>query len=770
MSEQVSIGAIVPRVQYVADGVQTAFTYPFPIFEADDLEVRVNGAVQAAGFSVAGATNPTGGAVSFGVAPAAGAAVLLRRHLAIERTTAFQDNGVLRARTLNAELDYQVAVMQELADEIGASLQVDPSEIGSGVVLPARSARSNKLLGFDAVGGVTVYGRDDGQLGVPFPGSVPRTVEDKLAEVLTARDFGATGDGSTDDGPALQAAMNAAASAGKHLVIGEGTFRTTMALSLAGAAAGLTMRGLILYAGPAGRAALTLGDGGGARNAAKLYEGLRVQRATQADWGNEGDIGILLRNLDESIVEVRQAERFTIGVQLLGDQRGFEDSTLSYGRIVDNKIGLDIRTLTASGWNNSLRHIGGHFACSSGTNITQDRFGIRFSAATGAYDLHNAHVFLAPSFELQRQGTPGTVSAIPFLMEVANGRAVTALGIRMEACSPFVARHTGGFSDAVYEVAYVGTYGFLGCEVEYASSATRAGGTVVPRHQAAAAIGTPRLVADAPNVRARAFRWAAGSTGFEGMAVLSSNPAGPPGTLTGFCFPGLDSIGLNGDSLTLPTSRAIAFVVDAERCREFFLAAEGVSLRPMAMQFDASENVLGSSAPLLFSNMNTVWQDSPSFWWEGNADLDSLTGGQALNRLQRVSLNAACRYAVIGVRGGVSTAQLRSLRLYTAAHQAPPLLFGGGRRWGNRELTATLDFDPASIAAGATLTQTVSLADAAPGDFAQAAWSSATTLPFLAQVNASSPASVGLRIWNPTGAAVDLAAGTAFVRVVKARV
>ena len=98
------------------------------------------------------------------------------------------------------------------------------------------------------------------------------------------------------------------------------------------------------------------------------------------------------------------------------------------------------------------------------------------------------------------------------------------------------------------------------------------------------------------------------------------------------------------------------------------------------------------------------------------------------------------------------------------------MLFGGGRRWGNRELTATLDFDPASIAAGATLTQTVTLADAAPGDFAQAAWSSATTLPFLAQVNASSPASVGLRIWNPTAAAVDLAAGTAFVRVVKARV
>ncbi len=769
MPDSIPVGAIAPRVHYVADGVQAAFTFPFPIFADEDLEVRINGQVQPAGYTVIGAGNATGGDAVFAQPPATGSAVLLRRHLAIARTTAFQDNGVLRARTLNAELDYQVAVMQELADEIGASLQVDPSEIGSAVVLPARTARANKLLGFDSVGGVAVYGRGDGQLAVPFPGSVPRTVEDKMAEVLTARDFGATGDGSTDDGPALQAAMHAAAAAGKHLLIGEGSFRTTMALSLPGAAAGLTMRGLLLYAGPAGRAALTIGDGGTARNAQKLYEGLRVQRATQADWSDEGDIGILLRNLDESVVEIRQAERFTIGVRLLGDQRGFEDSTLTYGRIVDNQIGLDIRTQTASGWNNSLRHIGGHFACSSTTNPMQDRFGIRFSAASGAYDLHNTHLFLSPAFELQRQGTPGTVAAIPFLMEAANGRAVRALGIRMEACSPFVARHTSGFNDALYEVAYVGTYGFLGCEVEYTSTATRAGGTVLPQHQAAAAVGTPRLVAEASNIRSRAFRWNSSAIGFEQLALLSSNPAGPPSTLSGFCFPGLDSIGLNSDSVTLPTSRAIAFVVDTEICREFFLAAEGSALRPMVMQFDASENVLADTTPVLFSNMNAAWQGTPSFWWEGNADLDSLSGGLALNRLQRITLHPSCRYAVLGVRGGNATAQLRALRLYTAAQHAPALLFGGGRRWGSRELTATLDFDPASIAAAGTLTQTVTLTDAAPGDFAQAAWSSATSLPFMAQVNASSPASVGLRIWNPTGAAVDLAAGTAFVRVVKAR-
>ena len=178
----------------------------------------------------------------------------LRRELVVARTSDFQENGVLRARTLNDELDYQVAALQEVKESVGSALRLDPSETGGATTLPLRRARANKLLGFDSAGAVTVFDRDGGALSLPFQGAVPRTVEDKLAERLSARDFGAVGDGAADDGPALQAAMNAAAASGKRLEIGEGTFRTSMPLVLPGAAAGLSMRGAILYAGPGGRA------------------------------------------------------------------------------------------------------------------------------------------------------------------------------------------------------------------------------------------------------------------------------------------------------------------------------------------------------------------------------------------------------------------------------------------------------------------------------------------------------------------------------------
>jgi hypothetical protein len=189
MAEHITIGDVAPRVQYVADGVLADFTYPFPIFEEADLEIRLDGAVLAGGATIAGAGSSEGGTVSLAEPPPAGTRVTLRRRLRIARATDFQDNGILRARALNDELDYQVAAIQQVADDITGAVRLEPSD-GGDLVLPLRGARANRVLGFDSVGDLTVFDRGTQALGVPYPGGVPRMVEDKLAERLTARDFG----------------------------------------------------------------------------------------------------------------------------------------------------------------------------------------------------------------------------------------------------------------------------------------------------------------------------------------------------------------------------------------------------------------------------------------------------------------------------------------------------------------------------------------------------------------------------------------------------
>ncbi|HWT07936.1 MAG TPA: phage tail fiber protein, partial [Roseomonas sp.] len=525
MAEHITIGDVTPRVQYVADGVLADFTYPFPIFDEADLEIRLDGAVLAGGVTISGAGDSDGGTVTFTEPPANGTRITLRRRLKIARATDFQDNGILRARTLNDELDYQVAAIQQVADDVAGTVRLDPADAGN-LVLPLRGARANRVLGFDGSGDLALFDRDTGMLGVPFAGSVPRSVEDKLAERLTVRDFGATGDGVTDDGPALAAAMAAAAASGHVLEIGEGTFRTTQPLLLGGGAAGLSMRGSILYAGPAGQAALTIGDGAAVRNAAKHYDGLRVLRATLSDWTDEADIGIVLRNLDASLVEIRQVEGFTIGIRTQGVERGFEDSTLILGRIVNNRIGLDVRTETAGAWNTSVRYYGGHFAIGSSVHTDKDRFGVRISAAPGAYVAHNRHLFDGPGFELQAEGRP--ISGIPFLVEV-NSRSVWARGLRMEGCSPFVARHTAGAQDHIYEVAWASQAYLVG--VDYTASATRTGAVVRASHQAAAFREASREVGAVANLRAARIRWSNTEWGFEKLACLSSNVVGSPSTL-----------------------------------------------------------------------------------------------------------------------------------------------------------------------------------------------------------------------------------------------
>ena len=101
MSEHITIGDVSPRALYIANGTQRVFTFTFPIFNDRDLEIRINGLIQATGFTITGAGESDGGLVTFLEAPPSGARVMLRRRLTLARMTDFQENSILRASARN---------------------------------------------------------------------------------------------------------------------------------------------------------------------------------------------------------------------------------------------------------------------------------------------------------------------------------------------------------------------------------------------------------------------------------------------------------------------------------------------------------------------------------------------------------------------------------------------------------------------------------------------------------------------------------------------
>ncbi|HRK95646.1 MAG TPA: phage tail fiber protein, partial [Rhodospirillales bacterium] len=93
MQEHIKISNIPPRVQYVGDGGQTEFFFPFAIFRPEQVEVFLDGERHTGAMTVLGAGESAGGSVILGEAPGEGVLVTLRRRVAVERTTDFQPAG-----------------------------------------------------------------------------------------------------------------------------------------------------------------------------------------------------------------------------------------------------------------------------------------------------------------------------------------------------------------------------------------------------------------------------------------------------------------------------------------------------------------------------------------------------------------------------------------------------------------------------------------------------------------------------------------------------
>nr|BDD44019.1 hypothetical protein 12 [Alphaproteobacteria bacterium] len=232
MPEHIKMPDVTPIVRYVADGVQTVFTYPFPIFASEDLVVYLNGAKQISGFDIAGAGDTSGGSVTFDVAPADEVIVTLERKLPLERLTDFLEGGDFSAQAINTELDFLTAAIQQVARQSNLSLRYSDHETPGILALPSKSQRAGKALGFNAQGEPVAVSLEGSMAAPDYTangmGAVTRTSSDKFSDMLSIKDFGAVGDGLTDDTVAIQNAL----SAGDSIYIPNGSYLISSTLEI----------------------------------------------------------------------------------------------------------------------------------------------------------------------------------------------------------------------------------------------------------------------------------------------------------------------------------------------------------------------------------------------------------------------------------------------------------------------------------------------------------------------------------------------------------
>ena len=244
-----TVTAASTRNQYVGNGVTVNFAYGFKILQASDLRVTVNGVV-VSNYSVSGVRSPTGGTVTFTVAPAAGASILIRRAMAYLRGTDYQFTGDLPADTLNDDQDSPVMMIQQLADQVARAIVAPDTDAAPQLTLPEAALRANRVLAFDSNGNAIVLvgvdgssasaldldlantalvSKGDAKIGAKrtATGSVATTWHSILeAQPINAiADFGCAADGVTNDTAALQAALTAAIAQRRALYLPGGTYQ-----------------------------------------------------------------------------------------------------------------------------------------------------------------------------------------------------------------------------------------------------------------------------------------------------------------------------------------------------------------------------------------------------------------------------------------------------------------------------------------------------------------------------------------------------------------
>lgn len=241
------------KVSYAGDGATVSFAIPFLFLENGHVEAILRDAAGAEAtwalntqFGLSGAGAASGGTLTVSTSPtdytpANGETLVIRRVVPETQDTDYPEGGAFPAAAHEQALDKLTMLTQQHSEEIGRSLLLPVSSALADITMPEPGA--SELVRWNAAGtALETVGIADLSLGIPAEITTP-TLGDTLVydgtlwanrahSVINLRDYGAVGDGSTDDTAAITSWLAAIASTGKTGYVPKGVYVDTLARTI----------------------------------------------------------------------------------------------------------------------------------------------------------------------------------------------------------------------------------------------------------------------------------------------------------------------------------------------------------------------------------------------------------------------------------------------------------------------------------------------------------------------------------------------------------